>query len=97
MQDFNFYGPGEKHHKHTLTVSFDIINLTNLLNPNWGLYYYTANTQNSAVYTGLVATGKTDPTGKPIYTFTAPTTTPYLVDQIASRWQGQLGDRKSVV
>ena len=93
MQDFNFYGPGEKHHKHTLTVSFDIINLTNLLNPNWGLYYYTANTQNSAVYTGLVATGKNDPTGKPIYTFTAPTTTPYLVDQIASRWQGQLGLR----
>ena len=93
MQDFNFYGTGEKHHKHTLTVSFDIINLTNLLNPNWGLYYYTANTQNSAVYTGLVAQGKTDPTGKPIYTFSAPTTTPYLVDQIASRWQGQLGLR----
>lgn len=93
MQDFNFYGAGEKHHKHTITVSFDIINLTNLLNPSWGTYYYTANTQNSAVYTGLVAQGKVDPTGKPIYTFTAPTTTPYLVDQIASRWQGQLGLR----
>ena len=92
-QDFNFYGKGEKHHKNTITVSFDIINLTNLLNPKWGLYYYTANTQNSAVYTGLVATGKNDPTGKPIYTFTAPTTTPYLVDQIASRWQAQLGLR----
>jgi hypothetical protein len=93
MQDFNFYGKGEKHHKNTITVSFDIINLTNLLNPNWGLYYYNANTQNSAVYTGLVAVGKADASGKPIYTFTAPTTTPYLVDQIASRWQGQLGLR----
>jgi hypothetical protein len=95
MQDFNFYGKGSKHHKNTLTVSFDIINLTNLLNPNWGQFYYTANTQNSAVYTGLVAVGKTDATGKPIYTYTAPTTTPFLIDQIASRWQGQLGLRYS--
>ena len=93
MQDFNFYGSGEKHHKHTLTVSFDIINLTNLLNPNWGLYYYTSNTQNSSVYTGLTKSSSGLVNGKPVYNFTAPTTAPYLVDQLASRWQGQLGLR----
>ena len=93
MQDFILYGTGEKHHKHTITVSFDIINLTNLLNPNWGLYYYTSNFQNSSVFTGLIATGKNDPTGKPIFNYTAPTTAPALVDQLASRWQAQMGLR----
>ena len=93
MQDFNFFSKGEKHHKHTLQVSFDIINLTNLLNPNWGLYYYTSNTQNSSVYTGLTKSSSGLVNGKPVYNYTAPSTAPFLVDQLASRWQGQLGLR----
>ena len=48
-QDFNF---GTKH-KQTLTFTFDIINLTNLLNKDWGHYYFSSNTFNSTASVGL--------------------------------------------
>jgi hypothetical protein len=87
MQNFYFYGKGDKHHKNTLQISVDLINLAQFK------YYYTANTVNSSVYTGLTATGFDKVTNKIIYTYSAPTTTPYLVDQLASRLQAQLGVR----
>jgi Carboxypeptidase regulatory-like domain len=83
---------------NTLQISWDVINFTNLINPNWGKIYFVPNTFNSTSSVGL--TRATDPVtkktvnvqGDPIYTFSKPTT-PYSIDQLASRWQMQLGVR----
>ena len=90
MQDFNFY---IKNVKHTLTVTFDVINLTNLIDKKWGWAYFVPNTFNSSSYTGMSYAGVDAATGKTIFHFDAPTTTPYSTDPIASRWQGQVGLR----
>ncbi|MES2265555.1 MAG: carboxypeptidase regulatory-like domain-containing protein [Bacteroidota bacterium] len=92
-QDFKF-GSGKR--KQVLTFTYDIINLTNLLNKNWGQYYFSANTFNSTASVGL--TPKTTPafaaasTTYPKYTFSDPGV-PYSVDLFASRWQMQFGLR----
>jgi hypothetical protein len=92
MQDFNFY---VKNVKHTLEITLDVINLTNLINPKWGWAYYVPNTLNQSVYTGLVPV-KVDPvTGKTIFNFDAPVNKPWSTDPIASRWQAQVGLRYS--
>jgi Carboxypeptidase regulatory-like domain len=83
---------------NTLQISWDVINFSNLINPNWGRIYFVPNTFNSTAGVGL--TRATDPVtkktvnaqGDPIYTFAVPTT-PYSIDQLASRWQMQLGVR----
>jgi len=87
---------------HTLQISLDIINVGNLLNRNWGRQYYVPNTFNSTAGFGLnqagfVATPGDAAKQSPTFTFTAPSNgfTPYSVDQLASRWQGQLGLRYS--
>ena len=89
MQDFHF-SVGSK--VNTIQVTFDVINLSNLLNKSWGVVYYTPNTQNSSVDIGLRVTRAATSTAAPTYTFTAPTAT-YSIDQFSSRWQGQLGVR----
>lgn len=89
MHDFSL-GKGPK--KNTIQVSFDIINLSNLLNKDWGVVYYTPNTLNSSVDIGLKVTRAATSTAAPTYTFTTPTAT-YSIDQFSSRWQGQLGVR----
>ncbi|MBC7398819.1 MAG: TonB-dependent receptor [Mucilaginibacter sp.] len=92
-QDFKF-GNGKK--KQVITFTYDIINLTNLLNKSWGQYYFSANTFNSTSSVGLAA--KTTPafgaaaTTYPKYTFADPGT-PYSVDLFTSRWQMQFGVR----
>jgi hypothetical protein len=48
-QDFKF---GSKH-KQVITFTYDIVNLTNLLNKKWGQYYFSANTFNSTSSVGL--------------------------------------------
>ena len=93
-QDFNF---GAKH-KQSITITYDIINLTNLLNKDWGHYYYSSNTFNSTASIGLakkvtpsfVNVSSTNPT----YTWTDPGV-PYQVDLFSSRYQMQLGVRYS--
>ncbi|WCT13601.1 TonB-dependent receptor [Mucilaginibacter jinjuensis] len=93
-QDFKF---GAKH-KQVITFTYDIVNLTNLLNKKWGQYYFSPNTYNSTSSIGL--TPKTTPsfanaaTTNPTYTFTNPGL-PYSVDYFASRWQMQFGARYS--
>jgi hypothetical protein len=93
-QDFKFGGK----HKQIITFTYDIINLTNLLNKKWGQYYFSANTFNSTSSIGL--TPKTTPTFAnaattyPKYTFQDPGV-PYSVDLFASRWQMQFGIRYS--
>ncbi|MDB5061762.1 MAG: TonB-dependent receptor [Mucilaginibacter sp.] len=92
-QDFKF-GNGKR--KQVITFTYDIVNLTNLLNKNWGQYYFSANTFNSTSSVGL--TPKTTPafgavsTTYPKYTFADPGV-PYSVDLFASRWQMQFGLR----
>jgi hypothetical protein len=94
-QDFNI---GTNTHKQMLTFTFDIINLTNLLNKAWGHYYYSPNTFNSTSSIGL--TKNVTPafgaaaTTYPTYKFVNPGV-PYAVDQFASRYQMQFGVRYS--
>ncbi|GAA5087430.1 carboxypeptidase regulatory-like domain-containing protein [Chryseobacterium ginsengisoli] len=82
--------------KNTIQISLSIINLTNLLNKDWGKVYFVPNTFNSTASVGLtkvgnVATGQPS-AGDPTYNFTTPGL-PYTIDQFASRFQAQLGIR----
>ncbi|WP_294272815.1 TonB-dependent receptor [uncultured Chryseobacterium sp.] len=82
--------------KSNLQISLSIINLTNLLNKDWGKVYFVPNTFNSTASVGLtkvgnVATGQPG-AGDPTYNFKAPNL-PYTIDQFASRFQAQLGVR----
>ncbi|MBH8558696.1 TonB-dependent receptor [Hymenobacter negativus] len=90
---------------HTIQVSLDIINFGNFLNSSWGRQYFVPNTFNSTLGTGLTQVGYADAAGtistsynatsfnRPAFTYGAPAT--YSIDQLASRWQGQLGMRYS--
>lgn len=94
-QDFNF---GPEKHRQTITFSYDIVNLTALLNKAWGHYYFSPNTFNSTSSIGLSRAVTPNfanaPTTYPTYTFRDPGV-PYAVDPFLSRWQMQLGLRYS--
>ncbi|KIO50783.1 TonB-dependent receptor [Flavobacterium hibernum] len=81
----------------TLQISFSIANIGNLINKDWGRSYFVPNTYNSTANLGLTKSGNIGgvATGDPTYTFQKPTSTPYTIDQLASRFQGQLGLRYS--
>jgi hypothetical protein len=84
-----FHNTNIKLGKNVLQLTADIFNLTNLLNNEWGQTYFISNSFNSTSSVGLAkGTGE-------IFTFTKPTQKPYSVDQIASKWQVQLGVRLS--
>ncbi len=91
MHDF-YLNVGKK--KNTIQLTFDIMNLSNMINKNWGIVYFTPNTLNSSVDPGLsvssrtVASGVVNVTG----TYSTPVAT-YSIDQFSSRWQAQLGVR----
>ncbi|MPS66066.1 MAG: TonB-dependent receptor [Chryseobacterium sp.] len=82
--------------KNTIQISLSIINLTNLLNKNWGKVYFVPNTFNSTASVGLTKVGNVAAgqpgAGDPTYNFTTPGL-PYTIDQFASRFQAQLGIR----
>ncbi|MBX0291269.1 TonB-dependent receptor [Hymenobacter sp. HSC-4F20] len=93
-------------HPHTIQISLDVINVGNLLSRDWGRKYFVPDTFNSTSGIGLTQTGWADASGnlsrsnsvvfnRPAFTYTTPTTKPYSIDQLASRWQGQLGVRYS--
>jgi len=91
MQEINMaYGAKT----HTIKISFDILNFANLLNKNWGQSYFVPNTMNSTSAFGLTQKGF-DSNKNPVFTYITPTTKPYSIDQLASRWQAQLGIRYS--
>lgn len=86
--------------KHTLRLSFDMINLGNFLNKKWGIAR-TFSSTSFLKFEGLV-TDPADPNiGKPRYSFlyldpknNVPFTNSYQDNtSILSRWQGQLGIR----
>ena len=94
QQDVYLGKPG-KGMQHRLTFTWDIINLTNLLDKSWGWLYFSPNTYNSTSSVGLVPyiPARTSQ-GYPIYQFVSPGK-PYSVDFMASRWQMQAGLRYS--
>ena len=94
-----FLKTGKSENKHTLRLTFDIINVGNFLNSNWGIAK-TYNTNNILRFEGLAPAGTAN-AGKPRYSF------PYLdaanlipltstfkdYTGLLSRWQGQVGIR----
>jgi len=89
MQDFNVI---INKTTHTFQLSFDLLNVANLINKEWGQFYFVPNTNNSCSAFGLTQKSF-DANGNPNFTFVTPTTKPYSVDQLASRWQAQIGLR----
>jgi len=75
-----------------LQLSFDILNIGNMINKKWGRSYFLTNQQFSVInYTGLV-TG----TSTPKFTFNPSGLTngkPYSLSDIGSRWRAQIGLR----
>jgi hypothetical protein len=80
--------------KNYFTFTVDIINLTNLLDKNWGLSYFSPDTFNSTASIGLTPSfpAKQNPGNYPVYTFQNPGK-PYSVDYFDSRYQVQVGIR----
>lgn len=94
--------------KHTLRLTFDLINVGNFLNKNWGINKIFAtpfNTSQNAAsflkYEGLVTIANDPNFGKPRYSFPYQDATnqiPFVNSfqddtSIFSRWQGQIGIR----
>ncbi|MET6999821.1 TonB-dependent receptor [Chitinophaga defluvii] len=92
-QDFNIMA-GKR--KHTISLTYDIVNLTNLLNKDWGIQYFSPNTFNSTASLGLKS--KSAPvnaaTDYPKYSWADPGVA-YSKDFFGSRHQMQLGLRYS--
>jgi len=82
-------------HPHVLTLTYDIINLTNLVNKDWGIQYFSPNTYNSMASVGIKVQTAGTPTTYPVYTFAQKDVTSYSKDFFASRYQMQMGLRYS--
>ncbi len=100
-QDFFVKAGKNRTTKNTIRVEFNIINLGNFLNRNWGLYQNSFSGFNNGSSTVLKYMGTDPTTGKAKYAFPyldatnlVPLTTSYKTntDQI-SRWQAQIGVR----
>jgi hypothetical protein len=87
--------------KNTIEVSVDIINLTNLLDKNWGAYQTSYNGGNSGTISLLSYKGIDATTGRPTYSFPyfdkanlIPVTRSFVNDNSQlSRYQAQIGLR----
>ncbi len=91
LQDF-YVTVNEK--KHTLQLSFDVFNFTNMLNKDWGRRYFAQDGQVEILdFVGM------DPNSSksiPVFSFKKPVTDPWAIDDsgtTSSRWQAQLGIR----
>ena len=101
-QDFYMY-TNEKTSKtkHTLRLTVDIFNFTNLINKYWGIYKTPTLAQNNGAtqllrYEGLAADGKTPSFSFPYYNSSTkiPLTSTYTNNtSLLSRWQMQIGIR----
>ncbi|MDN5287478.1 MAG: TonB-dependent receptor [Mucilaginibacter sp.] len=87
--------------KNTIEVTFDVINFTNLLNRNWGLYQVSYSGFNNGATNVLRYMSKDATTGKATYSFPyldannlVPVTSSYKTDiSQFSRFQAQIGVR----
>lgn len=79
-----------------LQVSFDLLNIGNLFNSDWGRQYYATNLQSNLIdFKGLEKIG-TIYTNKPTFTYTGGglvNGNPYSASDLSSRWRGQIGIR----
>lgn len=86
---------GEKVHR--LQLTFDIFNVGNLLNKEWGRSYFVNNNASTLINFAPSTTRNRQTgavTGERGYTFSAPRDNkPYTISDLASRWQGQFGIR----
>lgn len=90
-----------KNTNHTIQISFDVFNVLNLINNNWGHVFFVTNVNNYTVNMLAFAAdangsaiGKPSGGYSPTFTFNKPTGLDghyYTVDPLNSRWQGQLG------
>lgn len=81
--------------KQFITLTADVMNLTNLISKNWGIQYFSPNTFNSTSSVGLnpvLFPPQQNTGGYPVYEFTSPGK-PYSIDYYGSRTQVQLGAR----
>ena len=85
MQDFSIKTSGGK--RNTLQLSFDILNLGNLLNRSWGNRQFVGN--NRLIETGYDV-AKPD---VPSFTFRGGNQTFFTSTDLASRWRAQVGVR----
>ena len=78
--------------RHTLQLSFDVFNFTNMLNRDWGRQYFTTNENFRLIE--YVSLGDDN---IPNFRFQKPTTVENIDDSglISSRWQAQIGVRYS--
>ena len=84
LQDLNIKVSGTK--TNTLQLSIDVLNIGNLINPEWGVRQLPTNTQPIGVAVG------TD--GIPVYSFDANLKSTFTPDpSFLSRWQAQVGLR----
>ena len=78
--------------RHTLQLTFDIFNFTNLLNKKWGRRYYASyNAYQLIDFEGFAADGTT-----PTFSFDAPSGDVWRIDDSginSARWQAQFGVR----
>lgn len=89
IQDI-FMNIGER--RNTLQVTFDIFNLGNMINSDWGRRYYISNdTYRLIKFEGFQSDGTT-----PEFSFDKPSGDPWNIDDAgiqSSRWQAQIGFR----
>jgi hypothetical protein len=89
LQDFNM-SIGDNN--STAQISFDILNIGNLISSNWGIRQFPANTQPIGVSVPLDVNG--DPAGDPVYGFDPSLNKTFTDDfGLLSRWQMQIGIR----
>jgi hypothetical protein len=91
-QDFYIDVNGKR---NTLQLTFDIFNLTNMLNSDWGRMYYVSGYYN--VYPLVKFEGFQEDNTTPQFSFTKPKgENIWSIDDaglVSSRWQGQIGIR----
>ncbi len=77
--------------EQSVQLALDVFNLSNLFSRNWGKQYYVPNLLNGNYQ--LLSLASISNSTKPNINFNKPTTTPWQVDPIASRAQGQFSLR----
>ncbi|MEB2780302.1 carboxypeptidase regulatory-like domain-containing protein [Algoriphagus sp. C2-6-M1] len=81
---------------HRLTFTFDVLNLGNLINQEWGRQYGISNNSFSVIDLDRVDVNGS--TRTPVYEYTGSGLNdgkPYFVSDFLSRWRGQIGIRYS--
>jgi hypothetical protein len=80
--------------KNTIQISFDVMNITNLLNQDWGRVFRVSNFGNYELlnFEGFDPTA-TGGAKVPLYSFPEQTVKPWFTDDFLSRWRMQLGVR----